>query len=128
MRVGRRDGPRGPPGGGDGPQAALRDGVGQRSDAFIRATGRALAGAFDRQVCTNWTSRARTDPKAVPGLLRDGLVEGGVPEKDILCIPAEEDALRHVLREAAPGDLVVIVSYDTDEAVALIDSLSPVAA
>ena len=98
---------------------------GQRSDEYIQATGRALAGAFDRYLCTNWTIRARPDPQAVPGLLRDGLLAGGAAEQDIACIPSEDAAQRQILGEALPGDLVVLVSYDPAKAMALIDSLAP---
>ena len=98
---------------------------GQRSDEYIQATGRALAGAFDRYLCTNWTIRARPDPQAVPGRLRDGLLAGGAAEQDIACIPSEDAAQRQILGEALPGDLVVLVSYDPAKAMALIDSLAP---
>src|SRR6266851_4330270 len=67
---------------------------GKRTDAFVRATGRALAGSFDAYVCTNSPLSLRPDPQAVPGLLRDGIVEGGVSEEDVVCIPSDEDALR----------------------------------
>ena len=95
---------------------------GKRSDDFIRATGRALAGAFDAYVCTNSATRMRPDPMTVPELLRDGLVGSGVPPTEIICIPSEEDALRRAVRDAGLGDLLVVVSYETDKAVALIES------
>jgi cyanophycin synthetase len=94
---------------------------GKRSDEFLRATGRALAGAFDAHVCTNSASRMRPDPMMVPALLRDGLIEGGVPPASITCIAAEEEALRHVLQDAGPGDLIAAVTDETDRAVAIIE-------
>ena len=95
---------------------------GVRADAHLRATGRTLAGAFDAYLCTNSPFSPRPDPQAVPGLLRDGLVEGGVPDNNVICIPSDEDALRLALRESRPGDLLVVVTYATDKAAALIEA------
>src|SRR6185369_2943979 len=39
-----------------GRKRLLVNAAGERPDGFIRATGRALAGAFDRHVCTNWAN------------------------------------------------------------------------
>ncbi len=109
-----------------GRKRLLVNASGERPDGFIRATGRALAGAFDRYVCTNWTKASRPDPQTAPGLLRDGLLAGGVADPAIVLIPSEKDALHQILREAEAGDLVVLTS-DAPEALAAIDSLRPVA-
>jgi len=109
-----------------GRKRVLANASGERLDGFIRATGRALAGAFDRYVCTNWTNGIRPDPQSAPGLLRDGLLAGGVADPAIVCIPSEEDALHQILREAEHGDLVVLTS-DPPEAMAAIDHLASVA-
>ncbi|MFO1057461.1 MAG: Mur ligase family protein [Dongiaceae bacterium] len=95
---------------------------GSRPDAYLRATGRVLAGAFDDYLCTNSPFSPRPDPQAVPGLLREGIVEGGVPDKNVICIPSDEDALHLALHESRPGDLLVVVSYATDKAVSLIEA------
>src|SRR5262249_42599761 len=91
----------------------------------IRATGRAFAGAFDHYVCTNLASRSGPDPQTVPGLLRDGLLAGGVAADAIVCIAGEEDALRHILGEAGAGDLVVVNTAEVDKASAVIESFDP---
>jgi UDP-N-acetylmuramyl tripeptide synthase len=58
----------------------------------------------------------------VPGLLREGLLAGGVPAEAIVCIPDHEEALRHILSEARAGDLVVINTSLTDKVTATIDN------
>jgi UDP-N-acetylmuramyl tripeptide synthase len=94
------------------------------SDEVIHANGRVLAGAFDRYVCTNSTNRPRPDPLAVPYLLRDGMIAGGVAADAIVCIPDHDEAMRHILSAAEPGDLVVINTNLVDKVVALLKNLS----
>jgi cyanophycin synthetase len=96
--------------------------TGQIPDEQIRAHAWALRGVFDRYVCTNSTDRPRPDPQTVPGLLREGLLAGGVPAEAIVCIPDHEQALRHILSEARAGDLVVINTSLTDKVTATIDN------
>ncbi len=98
--------------------------AGFAADERIRANGRALAGAFDRYVCSNSTGwQQRPDPLAVPHLLRDGVLEGGVEADAIACIADEEAALRYILGAAAAGDLVVINTHQPDKVVALLEDL-----
>jgi len=98
--------------------------AGQVPDERIRATGQRLAGVFDRYVCSNTTGRRpRPDPQAVPHLLRDGMLAGGVAADAITCIADHQQALRHILGAAGPGDLVVINTSRIDKAMALIESL-----
>jgi hypothetical protein len=60
----------------------------------------------------------------VPRLLRDGIVAGGVAADDaIICIPDHEEAMRHILRAAGPGDLVVINTNLMDKVMALLEDL-----
>ena len=93
-------------------------------DERIRATGRTLAGAFDRYVCSNTIGRRqRPDPLAVPHLLRDGMLAGGVAADAIACIPDHEEALRYILGAAAAGDLVVINTHQLDKVTALLEDL-----
>ncbi|MFO1059749.1 MAG: Mur ligase family protein [Dongiaceae bacterium] len=99
--------------------------AGRSEDALIRATGRALAGGFDLYVCTDWAKRPRPDREAVPRLLAEGLLAGGVPAGRILCRPGEDDALRLVLGRAGPGDLVVVVTGEVERAAAIVESFVP---
>ena len=95
---------------------------GYAADEFLRVTGRSVAGAFDLYVCTDWAQHPRPDPQTVPGLLRDGLLAGGVTADAIRCIAGEEAALRHILWEARPGDLVVVNTAEIDRAATIIES------
>jgi UDP-N-acetylmuramyl tripeptide synthase len=98
--------------------------AGFASDQLIRATGHTLAGAFDHYVCSNTTGRRmRPDPLAVPHLLRDGMLAGGVAADAITCIPDHEEALRYILGAAAPGDLVVINTHQLDKVTGLLEDL-----
>src|SRR5439155_165824 len=55
--------------------------------------------------------------------VRAGLLAGGVTPDAILSIVGEEEALRHILAAAAPGDLVVVNTAEIDRAVAIIEGL-----
>ena len=101
-------------------------GSGRQSDEFLRETGRAVAGAFDLYVCTDWARRPRRIRQTGPDFMRDGLLAGGVAPDAILGIVGEEAALRHVLATAAPGDLVVVNTGEIDSAAALIERFAPI--
>jgi cyanophycin synthetase len=97
--------------------------TGSAPDEMIRANGRALAGAFDRYVCTNSTNRPRPDVHAVPRLLHDGIVAGGGATEAVACIPDHEEAMRYTLSAAQPGDLVVINTNLIDKVLGLLEDL-----
>jgi cyanophycin synthetase len=81
---------------------------GDRRDEDIREIGRIVAGRFDRYICRrddNLRGRAKDE---VPNLLRQALVSHGTPEDRIAVIPDEQAAVDAALREAQPGDLVLI--------------------
>jgi cyanophycin synthetase len=101
-------------------------GSGRSSDEFLRVTGRAVAGAFDLYVCTDWARRPRPDPQTVPDLMRDGLLAGGVTPGAILSLVGEEAALHRILAAAAPGDLVLVNTAEIDSAAALIERFVPI--
>ena len=94
---------------------------GRMLDEQIRKLGRALAGAFDQYVCTNWESRTRPHPDTVPGLLRDGLLAGGAAGDAVVCIAGQEAALRYVLDAAGPGDVIAVNTAEPDKAMAVIE-------
>jgi len=81
---------------------------GDRRDEDIAEIGRIAAGRFDRYILRRDDSLRGRQPEEVPHLLRDALLAGGVPAEQILVIPDEQVAVDTALREAQPGDLVLI--------------------
>jgi len=81
---------------------------GDRRDQDIAEIGRIAAGNFDRYICRRDDQLRGRKPDEVPQLLRDALLANGVPAEQILLIPEEPAAVDTALREAQPGDLLLI--------------------
>ncbi len=80
-----------------------------RSDEEIREFARAAAAEhFDRYVCC-----VRGQSTGVPELLRDTLLEEGIPEDGISTLHDMEQAVTEALDCACPGDLVVLLGGKT---------------
>ncbi|MGH7534929.1 MAG: Mur ligase family protein, partial [Gemmatimonadales bacterium] len=83
-------------------------GPGDRRDEDIHDIGRIAAGRFDRYICRRDDQLRGRGPDEVPHILRDTLLSHAVPAEQILVIPDEQAAIDAALREAQPGDLVLI--------------------
>jgi cyanophycin synthetase len=81
---------------------------GDRRDEDIAEIGKIAAGSFDRYICRRDDQLRGRKPDEVPHLLRDALLENGVTADQILVISDEQAAVDAALREAQPGDLVLI--------------------
>jgi cyanophycin synthetase len=81
---------------------------GDRRDQDIFEIGRIAAGHFDRYICRRDDNLRGRRPNEVPELLREALMTNGVKEDQIEVIPSEEAAVDAALREAEPGDLLLI--------------------
>ena len=81
---------------------------GDRRDEDIAEIGRIAAGNFERYICRRDDVLRGRRPDEVPQLLRDALVANGVPAEQILVAPEEQAAVDTGLREAEPGDLLLI--------------------
>jgi cyanophycin synthetase len=81
---------------------------GDRRDEDIAEIGRMAAGRFDRYILRRDDSLRGRKPEEVPHLLRDALLANGVPAERILVIPDEQTAVDTALREAQPGDLLLV--------------------
>jgi cyanophycin synthetase len=81
---------------------------GDRRDQDIQDIGRIAAGRFDRYIVRRDDYLRGRGPDEVPHLLRDALLAHGVPSASILVIPDEEASVDAALREAQPGDLVLV--------------------
>ena len=81
---------------------------GDRRDEDVYDIGRIAAGRFERYICRRDDSlRGRTEDE-IPNLLRESLLAHGVPADAIAVIPDEQRAVDAALREAQPGDLVLL--------------------
>ena len=83
-------------------------GPGDRRDEDIRDIGRIAAGHFDRYICRRDDGLRGRKPDEVPNILREALLESGVPPEQIVMIPDEQAATDAALREAHPGDLLLL--------------------
>ena len=81
---------------------------GDRRDEDIADIGRIAAGHFDRYILRRDDQLRGRQPDEVPHLLRDALLAAGVAAEQILVIPDEQMATDTALREAQPGDLLLI--------------------
>ena len=81
---------------------------GDRRDEDIVEIGRIAAGRFERYICRRDDQLRGRRPDEVPQLLREALLANGVPAEQILVIPDEQAAVDAALREAEPGDLLLI--------------------
>jgi UDP-N-acetylmuramyl tripeptide synthase len=79
------------------------------ADELIRETGEAAAGHFDVYICKNFGLLFDRQPEESPGLLREGLIRGGVAPEQIQCVFDEFDAFDQALGMGRPGDLVVLI-------------------
>ncbi|MDX1570033.1 MAG: cyanophycin synthetase [Xanthomonadales bacterium] len=81
---------------------------GDRRDDDIRSIAAAAAGHFDHYICRRDDALRGRDEEEVPNMLREVLLEHGVPDEAIDIVPLETEAIDAALGAAEPGDLVVI--------------------
>ena len=81
---------------------------GDRRDEDVRDIGRIAAGHFDRYICRRDDTLRGRRPDEVPNLLRESLLAHGVAPEQVVMIPDEQAANDTALREAQPGDLLLI--------------------
>jgi cyanophycin synthetase len=91
-----------------GRRIAVLAAPGDRRDEDIREIGRIAARRFDRYICRRDDQLRGRKPDEVPILLRDALTANGVPADHVLVIADEQAAVDAALREAHPGDLLLI--------------------
>jgi cyanophycin synthetase len=81
---------------------------GDRRDEDITEIGYAAAGKFDLYVLRRDDSRRGRGHDEVPRMLRQALLERGVPEGQVVVIPDEQEAIDYALRAAGQGDLLLV--------------------
>ena len=98
--------------GAAGRRIVVMSAPGDRRDEDIAQSARATAGYFDRYICRRDDNLRGRGPEEVPQLLRDALMEAGVPPDDIEIIPDEREALHVALTECRAGDLLLFFGDD----------------
>ena len=81
---------------------------GDRRDEDVKEIARIAAGWFDRYICRRDDALRGRGPDEIPLMLRDALIEFGVPGDQIAVVPDEQEATSQALAEARAGDLVLI--------------------
>ena len=82
---------------------------GDRRDEDIREIAGIAAGHFDHYICRRDDNQRGRGPDEVAIMLKDKLLEDGVPADRIEVIPDEQEATRHALEMAETGDLVLVL-------------------
>ncbi|WP_439106049.1 cyanophycin synthetase [Congregibacter sp.] len=83
---------------------------GDRRDEDIVEVAGIAAGHFDHYICRRDDNLRGREPGEVPGLLKRGLLDGGVSEDKIQIIESEEEANQAALDMARGGDLLLILA------------------
>jgi cyanophycin synthetase len=93
----------------DGRRIVVLAAPGDRRDQDIRDIAEIAAGRFDHYICRRDDNARGRGPDEVAVMLKDKLLEDGVPADAIEVIPDEQEATRHALEIAEPGDLVLVL-------------------
>jgi cyanophycin synthetase len=83
---------------------------GDRRDEDIREAARIVGTNFDRVILRDDFDLRGRQPGEVAGVLREGLIAGGLDESKISHRHAELDAIGLAVSEAQPGDLIVYIA------------------
>lgn len=81
---------------------------GDRRDEDIREIAQLCAGNFDHYICRRDDNPRGRGDMEVPKMLRDALLEAGVPDDQITLVERETAAVDHALETAQPEDLVLM--------------------
>lgn len=89
---------------------------GDRRNEDIDAMGRLAATLFDQIVFREKPDGRGREPGEVCRRLRDGALAAGISADALHCIPGETAAMEYCLRQAGPGDLVVLLPTEVTAA------------
>jgi cyanophycin synthetase len=96
---------------------------GDRRDEDIREAARIVGTNFDRVILRDDFDLRGRQPGEVAGVLREGLIAGGLDESKISHRHAELDAIALAVSEAEPGDLVVYIADKPEIAAQYVEKL-----
>ncbi len=83
---------------------------GDRRDEDIRNAARIVGQHFDRVIVRDDIDLRGRQPGEVARIIREGLMEGGLREPQIVERSVEEEAIAFAVSEAQPGDLIVYIA------------------
>jgi cyanophycin synthetase len=96
---------------------------GDRRDEDIREAARTVGRNFDRVVLRDDFDLRGRQPGEVAGILREGLIAGGLDDAKIAHRHAELDAIAMAVEEAQPGDLIVYIADKPEIAARYVENL-----
>jgi cyanophycin synthetase len=100
----------------DGRRIVVLSAPGDRRDEDIREIADVAAGHFDYFICRCDDNRRGRGHDEVAVLLKNRLLEKGVPSDNIEIIPDEQEATSEALQMAEAGDLILILGDNTTRA------------
>ena len=99
-----------------GKKIRMAAGTGNRRIEDIMELGRTLSSYYDHIILTDTDPRGKA-PGEVPGLVKDGLLEAGFPEKEITIILDGREATMRAMEMACDGDIVVLQADDVKQVI-----------
>ena len=96
---------------------------GDRRNEDIRAAAEVVGRHFDRVVVRDDFDLRGRKPGEVAGIIREGLIAGGMKESQIVERPDEAEAIALAVTEAQPGDLVVYIADKPEIAARYVEEL-----
>lgn len=83
---------------------------GDRRNEDVILLAKTAASHFDNFICKQDDGLRGRVSGEVAGIIKQGLLDSGVPEKNIEIVLSEQDAINHGLSKALAGDLLVILA------------------
>jgi cyanophycin synthetase len=100
---------------------------GDRRNEDIREAARIVGQHFDRVIVRDDFDLRGRKPGEVSGIIREGLLAGGLRESEIVARSEEAEAIALAVTEAMPGDLVVYIADKPEIAAEYVEELRRVA-
>jgi len=94
----------------DGRRIVVLSAPGDRRDEDIREIAKIASGHFDYFICRADDNRRGRGHDEVPVMLKNRLLELGIPADRIEVVPDEQEATARALEIAEPGDLVLVLA------------------
>lgn len=96
---------------------------GDRRDEDIRAAARIVGEHFDRVIVRDDFDLRGRKPGEVAGIIREGLLAGGLRESQIVEKRVEAEAIALAVTEGQPGDLIVYIADKPEIAAGYVEQL-----